>query len=121
MWAGASNCYLDMSYKLQKQVYSVVPPTLAASLESFTLRQNVLSLCVLYRYYFNKCLSELAELVSFCYSRWRSTRYCSKTPYCNDCTIFLPRFCKRYKGAFINNAFYRTARFLNSLSAECFL
>ena len=34
VWAGAPNCYLDLLDKLQKWIYRIVGPSLAASLET---------------------------------------------------------------------------------------
>ena len=44
VWAWASSCYLEMSYKLQKLIYRTVGPSLAAPLEPVTYCQNVASL-----------------------------------------------------------------------------
>ena len=62
VWAGASNCYLDMLGKPQKQVFKTVGPKLVASIEPLPHRQNVAMLISIWSY-FGRCLSELAELV----------------------------------------------------------
>ena len=54
---GALNCYCEM-LKLQKLICRTVGPSLAASLESLALRQNVASLSLFYRYNFRKCSPE---------------------------------------------------------------
>ena len=72
---GAPNCYLEMLDKLQKQICRTVGPLLAASVEPLAHRRNIASLSLFYRNYFGRCLSELAQLVTFPYSRRRSTRY----------------------------------------------
>ena len=51
VWAGTPNCYLDMLDRLQKQVCRTVCPSLAASLELLTQRQNVTSFSVFFGYY----------------------------------------------------------------------
>ena len=66
VWAGAPSCYLDMLDKLKKRVYRTVGPTLAASLEPFGHRRNVVSFSLSYRYCFGRCSSELAELLIDC-------------------------------------------------------
>ena len=75
VWAGAPSCYLELFYKLQKRICRTVGRSLAASLEPLAHRQNVASLSLFYRYYFGRCSSELAELVSLPYSQGRSTHY----------------------------------------------
>ena len=80
----APNCYLDMLDKLQKWICRAVGPSLAASLEPLAHHQNVVSLGLVYRYYFGKCSNELAELVPPPHSRGRSTL--------KGCIIFLSSF-----------------------------
>ena len=60
--------------KLQKRIYGTVGPSLAAALKPLTHRRNVANLSLFYRYYFGKCLSELA----LPYSRGRSIGYSDK-------------------------------------------
>ena len=64
---------------------------LDACLEPLAHRQNVSSLSLLYRYYFGRCLSELAQLVSFPYSRGRSTCYSDRS---QDFSVTIPRCYK---------------------------
>ena len=63
VWAGAPSCNLELLEKLQKQICRTVGPSLAASLETLAHRRNVASLSLFYRYYFGRCLYELAQLV----------------------------------------------------------
>ena len=44
--------------------HAVIGPSLAASLERLTHHQNKASLSLFYRYYFGRCSSELAQLVT---------------------------------------------------------
>ena len=67
-----------------------------------------------YRYYFGRCSSGLAELVSLLYSRRRSTRYSDRL---HDFPVTIPR-C--YEDIYVNSFFPRTARLCNSLPIECF-
>ena len=64
VWASAPSCYLELLDKLQKWICRTVGPSLAASLEPLAHRRNVASLSLFYRYYFGRCSSELAQLVS---------------------------------------------------------
>ena len=75
IWAGASCCYSDFLDKLQRQICKTVGPSLAASLESLAYYRNVDSLNLLYRYYFSRCSSELAQLVPLLFSEEKSTGY----------------------------------------------
>ena len=50
VWAGAPSCYLELLDKLQKQIFRIVGPSLAASLEPLAHRQNVASISLLYGY-----------------------------------------------------------------------
>ena len=65
-------------------------------------------------YYFGRCLSEMAELVSFSYSRSNSTRY---TNILHDFSVTIPR-C--YKVVYVNSFFPPTSRLWNSLHAIFF-
>ena len=75
---------------------------------------EVAHLSLFYRYYFGRCSSELAQLVSLPYSRGRSTPYSDRS---HDFSVTIPR-C--YKGVFVNSFFPRTAKLWNSLPIECF-
>ena len=112
-WAGASSCYLELFDKLQKRICRTVGPSLAASLEPLTHRQNVASLSLFYRYHFGRCSSELAGLVSLPYSLGRSTRYSDRL---HGFSVTIPR-C--YKDVYVNSFFPCTARLWNSLHIEC--
>ena len=114
VWAGTPSCYLKLLDKLQKQICRTVGPSFAASLESLAHCQNVASLSLFYRYYFARCCSKLAQLVSLPFSRGRSTCYPDRL---HDFSVTIPRY---YKDVYFNNFFPRTARLWNSLSIECF-
>ena len=111
--AGTPSCYLELLEKLQKRICRTVGSSLAASLESLAHRQNVASLSLIYRYYFGRCLSELAQLVPLPSSRGRSTHYPDRL--CNF-SATIPR-C--YKDVYVNSFFPCTARLWNSLLIEC--
>ena len=65
VWAGAPSCYLELLDKLQKQICRTVGLSLASFLEALAHYQNEVSLNLLYRYYFGRCSSELAQLFHF--------------------------------------------------------
>ena len=60
IWAGAPSCYLELLDKLKTQICRTVGPSLAASLGHLAHCRNVASLSLFYKYYFGRCLSELA-------------------------------------------------------------
>ena len=66
VWAGARSCYLELVDKLQKWICGTVRLSLAACLELLAHCQNVTSIGLFRKYYFGRCLSELAQLVPFC-------------------------------------------------------
>ena len=68
VWAGAPSCYLDVLDKLQNQIYRVVGPSLAFSLEPLAHHRNIANLSLFYRYYFDRCSSELAQFIPHSHS-----------------------------------------------------
>ena len=113
IWAGIPNCYLELSNKLQKRIRRTVGHSLAASLKPLAYRQNVASLSLFYRYYFDRCSSEQAQLVPFPFSWGRSTHYSDRL---HDFPVTTTR-C--YKDVYVNSFFPRTAWLQNSLPKEC--
>ena len=82
-------------------------------LEPLAHRRNVASLSRFCRYYFGRCSSKLAELVSLSYSQGRSTRYSDRL---HDFSVTIPRcykdFCVHY--------FLEQLDSWNSFPIECF-
>ena len=88
------SCYLELLDKLQKRICRTVSSSLATSLEPLPHPQNVASLSLFYRYYFGRCPSELAELVSLPFSRGRSTRYFDRF---HEFSVTIPRcICQHF-------------------------
>ena len=114
VWAGTPSCYFNLLDKLQKRICKIVGPSLAASLEPLAHRRNFASLSLLYRYYFGRCSSELAQLVPLPFSRGRSTHYSERL---HDFSVTIP-IC--YKDVCVNSFFSCTAKLWNSLPIECF-
>ena len=98
------SCYLELLDKLQKRIYRTFGRSLAASFEPLADHRNVASLSLLYRYYFGKCSSGLAQLVPLPYSRGRSTCYSARL---HSFSITIPR-C--YKDVYVNSFFPCTTR-----------
>ena len=63
VWAGAPKCFLELLDKLQKQISRTVGPSLATSFEPLAYPPNVASIVLFCSYYFDRCLSELTQLV----------------------------------------------------------
>ena len=114
IWAGSPSCYLGLLDKLQKQICRTIGPSLTASLGPLAHRRNVGSLSLFYRYYFDRCSSELVQLAPLPYFRGRSTRYSDRL---HEYSVTFPR-C--YKDVYVNSFFPRKARLWNSLPIECF-
>ena len=111
VWAGAPSCYLELLDKLQKRNCRTVGLSRATSLEPLVHCRNVASLSAFYKYYFDRCSSELAQLVPPPFSGGKSTRYSDRL---HDFSATTPR-CY-----YVNSFFPRTARLWNSLPIECF-
>ena len=114
VWAGTPSCYLEFLDKLQKWICRTLGPTLAVSFEPLAHCCNVASLSLFYRYYFDRCSPELAQLVPLPYSWWRSTCYSNRL---NDFSVTISR---SYKDIYVNSFFPCTARLWTSLPIECF-
>ena len=67
-----------------------------------------------HKYYFDRCSSELAQVVPLPYSRGRSTHYSDRL---HDFSVTIPN-C--YKDIYVNSFFPCRARLWNSLPIECF-
>ena len=99
---------MDILDKIQKRVGRNVGPTLAVSPESLGQHRNVARVSLFYRYYFDRCLSELSVSVPYSY---RSTRYSERL---RDFPVTVSR-C--YKNVYFNSVFSRTARLWHFLAA----
>ena len=114
LWVGGPSYYLELLDKLQKRLCRTVGLSLAASLETLAHHRNVANLSLFCRYYFGRCSSKLAQLVSLPFSQVTSTHYSDRVHYFY---VTIPR-C--YKDVYFNSFFPRTARLWNSLPIECF-
>ena len=75
VWASAPGYFLELFGRLQKRICRTVGPSLAASLEPLAHLRNLSDLSLFYKYYSDRCSSELVQLVPLPYSRGKSTRY----------------------------------------------
>lgn len=91
---------IGMLDKLRKRIRKTVGPSLAVSLEPLAHIRNEARF--FYRYYFGRCLSELAQLAPLPYSRRRFTCY-SDSDRLHD-------FLSCYKNFHVDSFVPRTAR-----------
>ena len=91
-----------------------VGPSLAAFFEPLSHCRNVTSLSLFYMYYFERCSSELAQLVPLPLSQGRSTCYSDRF---HDFSATIPGF---YKDVYVNSFFPRTAKLRNSQPIQSF-
>ena len=114
VWAGAPSCYLEVLDKLQNQIYRVVGPSLAFSLEPLAHHRNIANLSLFYRYYFDRCSSELAQFIPHSHSWETSTHYSDRL------LDFFVTILRCYNGVYVYSFFPCTARLWNSLPIERF-
>ena len=88
---------------IQKWICRPAGPSLAACFEPLAHPRNSASLSFFHKYYFWRCSSELAQLVSFPYLWGRSTLYSDRL---HDVSVTIPR-C--YKDVYVNSLFPCTA------------
>ena len=74
VWVCAPSCYLELLDKLQIRICRTVASALTASLEPMAHGGNEASLSLFYRYYLDRCSSEMTQLVPLPYSQGRSTQ-----------------------------------------------
>ncbi|XP_065650960.1 uncharacterized protein LOC136079166 [Hydra vulgaris] len=63
IWGRSSDDTHSLLDKLQKHIVSIVGPALAANLQLLSLRHNVVSLSLFYKYYNRHCTKKQASLV----------------------------------------------------------
>ena len=105
IWADAPSCYSEFKDSYENgnvgfwSFTCCLFWTLGSSSSKFSQLKFFLS-----RYYFGRCLSELAQLVPVSYSRGKCTRYSDKL---HEFSVTIPRFCE---DVYVNSFFLRTAR-----------
>ena len=112
VWAGTSSWHLEFAtsvFATWNLVLQLLP-----RLNPWLICRNVANLRLFCRYYFDSCLSELAQLAPVLFSWGRSTLY-SDGLY--DFPVTIPR-C--YKDFYVKSLFPCTARLWNSLPIEYF-
>ena len=114
LWAGASSDALSLLDRIQKRVVNIVGPTLATSLQPLSIRRDVASLSLFYKFYHGRCSAELLSLVPPPKVSQRVTRLSSQ---CHPFTVAVP-LCRK---SFYSRSFFpRTSSMWNSLPLSCF-
>ena len=114
LWAGASASVLSLLDRIQKRVANIIGPELACKLQPLSLRRDVASLSLLYRYFHGRCSSELSSLVPPLKTFNRRTRLSTNS---HPLTLSVPVSEKSF---YSRSFFPRTATLWNSLSPSCF-
>ena len=106
VWASSPSSYMELLNKLQKWISRPVEPSRATSIESLAYHWNVASLSLFHRYYFDRCSSELAQLVPLPFFEGGLLLILI------DCIIFLPLFLD------VTRIIMSTVSFLAQLDSE---
>ena len=114
LWAGASANVLSLLDRIQKRVANIIGPELACKLQPLSIRRDVASLSLLYRYFHGHCSSELSSLVPPVRTFNRRTRLSTNS---HPLTLSVPTSEKSF---YARSFFPRTSTLWNSLSPSCF-
>ncbi len=114
LWAGASKTCLSTLDRLERRVKNLVGPQLASELQPLSVRRDVASLSLFYRYYFGRCSSALSESVPKPQVFSRNTRRASPTA-CYHVETERTGTVSRS-----NSFFVRTSKLWNKLPLTCF-
>ena len=106
-WAAVLSSYFEILDKLQKRICRTVNPSIAISLKHLPHQQNVASLRLFCRYYFDRCSSELMF-------HFLILEGCLLFVLI-DFLLFFLMISRSYEKGYINTFFPHTARLLNSL------
>ena len=110
VWVDSPSCYLELLDNLQRWSCR----TVGLLFDTLADRRNVARLSFFYRYHFERCLSELAQLFLLPYSRGKSNRYPNRL---DTFPVTIPR-C--YKDFYVNSFFPHTSWLSNNLPMQCF-
>ena len=115
IWGGAPSTHLSLLDRIQRKAVRLISdPSLTSSMQPLSLRRDVASLALFYRYYHGKCSTELANIVPVPITYSRSTRLASCShPY----QVSTPR-CRTLSHS--SSFFPRTAKLWNSLPLSTF-
>jgi len=113
IWGGSP--FTALLDRVESKAFRLInDPNLTTSLDPLSLRRNVASLSLFYRYFFGRCSVELADCVPLPLARPRVTRQASSSH--NYCVEVVNARINRYNDCF----FPSTSKLWNSLPASVF-
>ena len=113
-WAGASRSHLSALDRVERRARNLVGHSLAKELQPLSVRRDVASLSLFYRYYFGSCSPMLAECVPSGKVFPRSTRAASAS---TEYSVQLERSRTVNRS---NSFFVRTSQLWNKLPPSTF-
>ena len=117
IWGGAAQTSLSCLDRVQNRLRNLVGDDLFSTLPPLSLRRDVASLSLLYRYFHGRCSNELHSLVPPLQTFRVRTRLAAFTQSNHPYTLRSPLI----RNQFHENSFFpRTTRLWNSLPAHCF-
>ena len=114
LWAGAPKTHLQLLDRVEKRAKNLIGQPLANELLPLSVRRDVASLSLFYRYYFGKCSSALSESVPKPKVFSRNTRRADSLT-CYHVGVERTRTQGRSQSFFV-----RTSQLWNQLPSSCF-
>ena len=117
IWAGAAKTTLSSLDRVQRRMRWLVGEDLYGKLQPLSLRRDVASLALFYRYFHGLCSEELHSIVPPLKTFGRTTRSSTSIQVNHPHYILAPRVNRNFHG---DSFFPRAAAQWNSLPLECF-
>ena len=117
IWAGAAKTTLSSLDRVQRRLRRLVGDDLYGKLQPLSLRRDVASLALFYRYYHGLCSEELHSIVPPLKTFERTTRSSRTIQVNHPHYILAPRVNRKFHG---DSFFPRAAAQWNSLPLDCF-
>ena len=114
LWAGAPKTHLQLLDRVEKRAKNLIGQPLANELLPLSVRRDVASLSLFYRYYFGKCSSALSESVP------KPKVFSRGTRRANPLTCYHVSLERTRTKGRSNSFFVRTAKLWNQLPSSCF-
>ena len=117
IWAGAAKTTLSSLDRVQRRMRWLVGEELYGKLQPLSLRRDVASLALFYRYYHGLCSEELHSIVPPLKTFERTTRSSRSIQVNHPHYLLAPRVNRNFHG---DSFFPRAVAQWNSLPLECF-
>lgn len=114
IWAGAPKTHLQLLDRVEKRIKNLIGQPLANELLPLSVRRDVASLSLFYRYYFGKCSSALSESVP------KPKVFTRNTRRGNSLTCYHVSLERNRTQGRSHSFFVRTAKLWNQLPSSCF-